>query len=291
MIAQLMNRVGLTILLLSSPLAFAGKIAKMDGKKVMINLEGDAAKPGDIFVVWDPNGKKKALVKIKQVRNDRAIGILGKGVAQPGWTIKISDRQGKPKKNVAKSEESGPKGRPMWGFMGGIVQDSVSVKIDDNNNAADGRETTVSMSGMGFSGKGVFDYNLFNFVWFRGMVGLEGFSAKAGGARTGCGGKACSVDIYYLSADLWGRAVYAMGDSKVWAGAGFTVMFPATKSATAIEESSITNTSAISAGGGFDWAFSPTMTIPVQIEYGLFPKSETVTASAIAFRAGLLMPF
>lgn len=276
-----------------APPAHAGKVAKVDGKKVMINLEGDSAKEGDIFVVWDPDGKKKGLVKIKGVRGDRAIGILGKGKAQSGWMIKVSDKPAKSKATAARTRSTPrsetPKAGSRWGFMAGIAKDSVKVKIDNDFNTT--RETTVTMTGMAFSVKGIFDYNLFGSFWFRGLGGLEGLSAK-GPTQAGCQGKACETNIYYLSGDMWGRFVLpTAGDTKYWAGGAFTLMFPATKSATAIEESSITNTSSISVGGGIDWAVSPTMMIPIQVEYILFPESDTVTATAIAVRAGLLYPF
>jgi outer membrane protein W len=279
----------------------AAKVTKVDGKKVMLNLEGDTAKVGDIFVVYNPEGKKKALIKIKAIRGDRAAAFLGKGKAETGWTAKVSDKsKGGGTKTAGRSRRSqeaetspAPSGetRSYWGAVVGFSMDSMSVDVD-NSSPADGvADKTVSLSGSSFSAKGLFDYLVFPQIWFRGMTGLEGLAAS-GSAEVGCdGGKTCEVNIYYLSFDFWGRYVFTNGGFRPWLGAGFSLMFPMSKDATALEKSSITNTSAMSAGLGFDWFLSDTMYIPMQVEYSMLPKSETVEASAINIRAGLAWPF
>lgn len=273
---------------------WAAKIAKVSGKKVMVTLEGDSAKAGDIFVLYDSAGKKKGLIKISAVKGDKAIGSLGRGKAEKGWTAKIAEKKGKKKSSQASTGRtssegrSGSTGKTMWGVMAGLSSTSMKVKIDNDNDGT--RETTVALSGMAFSVKGVYDYNLFSNIWFRGLLGIEGLSAK-GESQVGCGNAACDANIYYLSGDFWGRYVLPMETFKPWIGAAFTLMFPASKKASALEESSITNTSAISVGLGADWKMSETMTIPIQVGYSLLPNSDTVTAAMISIRAGFLMPF
>lgn len=286
--------IGMFSLVISTS-AFAAKVTKVDGRKVMIDLQGDAAKDGDIFVVYDPAGKRKGLVKVKGVKGNRAVGIVGKGKVQAGWQMKISDKAGKSKTSnsgktarasAPQSPSPSPTGKSFWGLMGGLAMDSMSVDIDGDGSS----DKTVSLDGMGFSAKGLFDYELFSQVWFRGLAGIEGLDAS-GSSEVGCGGKACSVSIYYLAADLWGRFVFSTGSFRPWLGAAFSLMFPLSKEATALEDSSITNTSAISVGGGVDWFTSETFYIPLQLEYSMLPKSETVEASAIAVRAGIAMAF
>jgi hypothetical protein len=274
----------------------AAKVLKIDGRKVMIDLEGDTAKDGDVFVVYDPAGKRKALVKIKGVKGSRAVGIVGKGKAQAGWKAKISEKTAGKSKSGSRTartsspepDTSSPSGTSFWGLMGGLAMNSMSVDIDNNNDGTS--DKTASLDGMGFSAKGLFDYELFSQVWFRGLAGIEGLDAS-GSSEVGCGGKACSVSIYYLAADLWGRFVFSEGSFRPWIGAAFSLMFPLSKDATALQDSSITNTSAISIGGGIDWFTSPTFYIPIQVEYSMLPKSETVEASAINARIGIAMPF
>ncbi|MGE0762059.1 MAG: hypothetical protein AB7N80_02155 [Bdellovibrionales bacterium] len=283
----------LSLLLTLSFTAEAAKVSKVDGRKVMIDLEGDSANAGDVFVVMDPNGKRKGLVKIRAVKGNRAVGLLGKGKAEAGWATKFSSA-GKSKSASGQAKTSGspietPTGTSFWGLIGGFSMNSMKVKVD--NDGDNTNETSVSLSGNAFSLKGLFDYNMFSQIWFRGMLGLEGLSAK-GPTQVGCQNKACDANIYYLSADFWARFLFSQsGSFRPWAGGAFSLMFPASKKATALEEKSITNTSAISLGGGFDWFTSPTFAIPVQVEYSLLPKSETVEATVIAIRAGVMFTF
>jgi outer membrane protein W len=136
------------------------------------------------------------------------------------------------------------------------------------------------------------DYPLFPWLIFRGMAGLEQFAV--GGANDtstgGCGGE-CTAEISYLTFDFWGKFNFSQGGFRPWAGAGFDVMFPLTKDSTALDKESITNTSVIAIGGGFDWMLSDTSYLPFQIEYNLYPSSAEVSASAIALRLGYAWGF
>lgn len=274
--------------------AHAAKVSKVDGRKILFELDGDNVKEGDVFVLLDEGGKKKGLVKVKGIRGTKAVGLLGKGKAQVGWIARVSDKVkvAKPSgprkaREAAKPTESGEQ-RGHWGIAAGMSMNTMSVDID--NDADQTADETVSLDGTSFSVKGIFDYLLIPQMWFRGMFGLQGLSAS-GKTAVGCQNEACSVSIYYLSADFWGRYIFSSGSFRPWVGGGFSLMFPMSKDVTALEDSSITNTSVISIGGGFDWQASPTMYIPIQLEYGMLPKSETVEASAITLRVGLMFPF
>ncbi|MBX7231013.1 MAG: outer membrane beta-barrel protein [Bdellovibrionales bacterium] len=277
----------------------AAKIAKIQGQKVLINLEGDPAEKGDIFAVYDPVGKKKGLLRIKGVRNDKAIGFLGKGTAQVGWVTKVSksssgdstSKQTSHKTEGMKSSASPTSQRAYWGLMGGASLDSMSVDIDNSVPADNVADKTVALSGTSFSVKGFFDYQLLDQIWFRGLSGIQGLSAASSSTESGCLSKPCSVDIYYLPFDFWGRYQFTTSYFRPWVGVGFSLLFPVTKDATAIQKSSITNTSLFSVGFGFDWFIAPNIFIPVQVDYSIFPKSETVEASSINMTAGLGLPF
>jgi hypothetical protein len=155
---------------------------------------------------------------------------------------------------------------------------------------------TASMSGYGFSAKGLFDYELFPQIWFRGTAGLETFNAEAGSRGSGrdCGpgnSDACNAKLMYLTFDFIGRYVFGQGSFRPWLGGGLGLLFPASKDATALDPASISTTNVIVFAGGFDWFTSPTFYVPVSIEYGLLPKSDEVEASWIALRAGFAVPF
>lgn len=276
----------------------AAKVVKVKGKKLIINLEGEPAIRGDLFFLLNKSGKKRAIIKIVKVKGEKALAIVGKGKARKGYSLKYRPRKGKKSKMAKKSKmkktnsssrtdgDSGsPSGDMYWGVMGGFAQDSMDVKLKNNDGTDRG---SASLSGNGFSLKGFFDYDLFNPIWFRSFFGIEQFSAEGG---NNCGeeptfGEACNADIMYLSLDLWGRFVFLEGSFRPWVGGGFAIMFPLSESSTALNESSITNTSVLAAGLGFDYYTSPTFFIPFQLEYGLLPSSDTVEANIIAIRAG-----
>ena len=74
-------------LVLANPSAWAARVTKVKGKKVLINLEGEHEKKGQIFYVVDEKGRKKGVVKIRSIKGDKAIGKLGKGKAKKGYAL------------------------------------------------------------------------------------------------------------------------------------------------------------------------------------------------------------
>jgi outer membrane protein W len=262
--------------------AQAATIQKVKGRKVLINLEGDSAKQGQIFYVLSNGGKKRGIIKIRKVKGDRAIAVLGKGRARKGWTIAERGKKGK------SSARRGSRGSSHWGVMGGYSMQSMSseISVDDGNGNITAQ--TTNMSGSGFSAKAIMDYQLFSSILFRGMVGMEMFSTSSADTFCGNGGdEECTADITYLTLDLWARYAFSPGGLRPWVGLGFDLMFPMAKEATAIDDSSITNTSVIAFGGGIDYMINSKTYIPLQIEYGIFPSSKEVTASTITARFGI----
>jgi outer membrane protein W len=84
---------------------------------------------------------------------------------------------------------------------------------------------------------------------------------------------------------------FSQGGFRPWVGAGFDVMFPLAKESTALDKESITNTSVIAIGGGFDWMLSDSSYLPLQLEYNLYPSSAEVSASAMSVRLGYAWGF
>lgn len=270
----------------------AAQVTKVKGKSALIDTEGDIVKPGEIYYVIDLNGARKAVVKIKKVKGSKAIAVIGKGAPKAG--MQLQSRDASPSQAAASSyspsssSSSGALGGAYWGGILGLGMDSMTADIIDANNIKSG---TASTSGMSFSVKGLYDHRLFDRVWFRGLAGVEGFKSEGG---NGCGTSrtaVCSVDIMYLSADAIGRYLFSESSFRPWAGGGFSLMFPLSKSSNLLESSSITSTYALIFASGFDWQASPSFYIPVSVEYAMLPKSETVEASWIQVRAGVAFGF
>ncbi|MCB9026849.1 MAG: hypothetical protein H6625_11060 [Bdellovibrionaceae bacterium] len=284
----------LTSIFFISHSVHGAKIAKVSGKKVYLLLDSPAeASKGSIFEIMDPQGKKKGLVKVMKIKGKRALGQL-KGTANKGWSLKLRKAQ-----QVAKSQDKAEEPEEkndryenlkqsspgtFYGVMAGFATNNMTATIDQTGNST----AEVNMTGSGFSGRLLFDHALWTSVWFRGLLGLENFATE--GAEDVCGASndtACDVEISYLSLDLWGRYLFSQGNFRPWVGLGFNLLFPSSKASTAIDEKSITSTSVFAGGGGLDWFFKPDMYIPLQVEYGLYPSSETVKAHYIAFRFGI----
>ncbi|MCB0362308.1 MAG: hypothetical protein KDD35_06285 [Bdellovibrionales bacterium] len=275
--------------------AWAAKVSKVKGKKVLIDLEGETAEKGQIFYILSSSGKKKGMVKIVSIKGDKAIAKLGKGKAAngdgleakgSGSSAKSKDSRGRSnKKSARKDKASSKSGNMGWGLLLGMGMDSMSVELDTVP------VESASLAGSGISYKALFDYGLFEKIWFRGTFGIESFNAEGSETNAACDSKVCSVNIQYLSLDFWGRYLFSLSSFRSWLGAGFTLWFPMSKETTALETNSITNTSVMAIGGGFDWQINPKFYVPFQVEYGLLPASEQVSASAIAIRLGIGMNF
>jgi outer membrane protein W len=95
----------------------------------------------------------------------------------------------------------------------------------------------------------------------------------------------------YGTLDLTARYLFTTGRMRPWLGFGIGLLFPVTKSSTALSASSIGTTNVMQFQGGLDFAVGQTMYVPISVEYGLLPKSDQVDAHWIALRVGLALPF
>lgn len=287
----------LATLILLTPSLYAAEVVKVKGKSVLIELKGDPAVSGDNFFAIGPDGKKKAIIRITKVKGDKAIGKVTKGKAMSGYTLEFKQtkvaggsKAAAPSSMPAPSAEdgSGEWVRAYWGVLAGFSIDTMSVSVSNASNQDLG---TVNMSGNGFSAKGLFDYELFSNIWFRGTTGVEMFNAAGGNICGTTNTGACNAKLTYLTFDFIGRYVFGHENFRPWVGAGLGLLFPMQKEATALDPSSISTTNVLLALGGFDWFISRNMFIPFSVEYGLLPKSEEVSANWIAVRAGVAWPF
>jgi outer membrane protein W len=270
-------------LLFTSLAAQAADVVKVKGKGVLVNLSGETAQVGDNYYLLNSSGKKIGIIRIvKMIKGDQAIAKLTAGQANPGMILQKRAAGGG---TTARRREKGGGGsaylqsKSYWGVLGGFSKNSMSVDLTNGANA--------SMSGTGFSVFGMFDYMFFDRVWFRGSAGYEAFNVSGGNACSGT----CDAQIGYLAFSFMGRYLFTDGSIRPWLGGGFDLLFPATKSSTALESSSVTNAGIFIFAAGADWSISNTMYIPFSVEYGLFPKSASVEASWIAVRAGIAVPF
>jgi len=271
----------------------AAQVAKVKGRALLIDTQGDSLRAGDILYVVDMSGKKKAIIKIMKVRGNKAIAKLGKGKPQAGMALLKRGASFAPP--VASSSDSdystsnyssGDFGR-SWGGMLGLGSDSLTADIITDTGIKQG---TASTSGMGYSLNGLYDHRLMDHVWFRGLAGIETLKSEGGSNCGDSGTEKCTVNLMYLGASALGRYLFSEGKFSPWVGGGVSLLFPLTKDSSLLKSSSVTSTYVLLFSGGLDWKISPRMSIPLSLEYGMFPKSETVEASWIQFRVGVAMP-
>jgi outer membrane protein W len=174
--------------------------------------------------------------------------------------------------------------------------DSMSVKVlwqktVAGEHAEGDEKETSSLSGSGFSAKGLFDYDLGNNISIRGLGGIETFNVS-GGSSCGPGNdSACTSKIIYLTGDGMARYLFSHKELRPWGGLGLSLLFPLSASGTALDPASVGSTWMLIAGGGVDWFINPKMYVPISIEYGMFPPTDQVKAHWIAVRAGFAVPY
>ena len=298
-----MNRISCQVLLiifvlLFTPQIHAAKVAKIKGKRIFVLLKSpNEARPGDIFLVLNKNGKRQGTVQILKVKGKKAMARLKSGKAKKGLRMKFSKkgkikavkkraprRMEEPMPSLDKFAKFNTNLKSFYGVMAGYSLDSMTAAIDQGG----GVTQDATMEGNGFSGRIFFDYPLWESIGFRGMLGIENFTGESEDKICGASNdEICDIEISYISLDLWGRWLLMSGSFRPWLGVGFNLLFPSSKLSTAIEEDSITSTSVIAPGIGVDWYIKRNMYIPIQFEYGLFPSSESVSASYIAARLGV----
>jgi hypothetical protein len=287
----------LTILFITSLFfteqATAGKVVKVKGKKVFIMLdpeEVDSTQNGDKLLLTTPNGKKRALVMVRNKRGNKVIAQLGKGKAAKGL-ISMPHSGGKkksspsiddyePASDIARDElSSGQKKKSdlRFGIMAGFGTATQNV-----TDVAD-------MSGSTMAFKGLIDYTLFGGLGIRGRIGMDMFSV------TGSAGSIeYQTDINYLTVDMLLR--YNIVDSSsfgLFVNGGVGIYSPMSSDLgqnPAILEDSISTTSLLIVGLGASIPIG-SMELFIGADYLYFPPSDDVSTSAISGKLGLLFGF
>lgn len=278
-------------LLLFSQISQAGRVVKVKGKKVYILLdtsEINSTFKNDIMYLTTTTGKKTALIKIKGIRGNKAIAVLGKGKAKKGLLTrpKKSAKKKKRKKDlmeapmedaseVAEVDTGDDEGSDiMMGLLGAFGTATQNV-----TNVAD-------MSGSTMGIKGIFDYELFSDLGVKAQIGLDQLTVSGNS-----GSQQFETSISYLAIDLLLRYNLMFGRSfGMYFNGGMGIYSPMTTDLgtnAALQEDSISTTSLLIFGAGFVIPFR-SWQIQVGGDYLYFPPSEDVDTSVIAGKLGIL---
>lgn len=278
--------------------SWAATVAAVKGQKTLINLEGADAAPGDEFFLIDAaSGKKKAIIRIKQVKNGRATGDIVKGRAAPGYTLQAKG-SGRPMSADVSDSSYSPRSSSGGSAAGGYLlnpKDSYGVYGEYLMNTMDATHTvggtvkaTANMKDSSFGVGGYYDYAYTNELMARGAVAIEQFSAAGPSDVAGdCGGNDCSAEITYLSFYGIGKYNFNIGKYRPWVGAGGGFMIALSKKSNILKESEIATNQVITLIGGVDIQMSRKNYIPVSLEYSMFfPPADLVKAHMIILKGG-----
>lgn len=279
--------------------ASAADISQVKNNRALVNLQGEPAGPGTEFFAIDSGGKKRALIRIRQVRGDKAIADVVKGQARPGMALipgpsGASSGSGRVQNVPDSSQETSSRPRGFLGkllrrnsglgFVAGISQNTMSLTAKKS-----GASDELSMTGNTFNLMGIYDYPASPTFTIRGAVGMETFGAKSTTTLPAvCNDTTnCEVGFNYLAFEGFGQFNFMTGKTRAFVEAGLAFLMAMGKTSTIsnLDTSSSTNQMLIF-GVGADIGMGKGAYIPLVVEYATFPGSSSVKASAMIFRAG-----
>jgi hypothetical protein len=270
--------------------AHAGKVMKVNGSKVYIMFDQEEPfTTNDYFILNNAEGKKLGLVQIKKFKGRKAIGLLKKGKADKGYTTTFKAAGKKPKapsvvvedESAEEDDSSSQYPRPRMGVLAGYGM--ASQEVDQ------GSLGISSQSGSSIALRGLYDYPLFQSVYFRGMVGAEAFSVSGDGRPLSNLSVVTSTgtDITYLTMDaLFHWSFSKSKSSSFYLIGGLGILYPMSKSSDIIIEDSIDSLAIGEFGGGMEFHLNG-YTLPFEVAYYYFPSGD-VTTNVISLKLGLL---
>lgn len=267
----------ITALLLTSVVcpAYAIRTLTIKNDRVLVDLEGESVSVGDKLGARSSDGKARAILEIKQIREGKAVAAILKGKMQQEYTLSKVGARSSGGSSTAGSGSSAP--GKSWGVMGGYAMNSMSSKISN---------TTISVSGSSFSVNGIYQMPLPDLgqkVSARILGGYETFQATGSDSGTDR-----TVDISYLGVQgLLRYTFYQQPKFSVWAGGGLGFLFAIAKSSkNFLDESKISTNQTLIGSIGVDYSLNSKNYIPVQFDYVIYPDSSTSTARQMIIRAG-----
>ncbi len=271
--------------------AHAGKVMKVNGSKVYILFDQEEPfTTNDYFILNNAEGKKLGLVQIKKSKGRKAIGLLKKGKADKGFTTTFKAAGKKPKASSVVADDSAeeddtssqyPKSR--LGVLAGYGMASQSITQQTTTS------TESSQDGSSIALRGLYDYPLFQSVFFRTMIGAEFFSVTGDGIPLAgpASPTTTGTDITYVTMDaLFHWSVLKGKSSSFYLIGGLAILYPMSKSSDIIIEGSIDSLAIGEFGAGMEFHLNG-YSLPFEVSYYYFPSGD-VSTNVISLKLGLL---
>lgn len=300
--------------------AWSMEVIKVRDQKVLIKLNGESASLGQIYTLIDSQGRKKGVVKITQIKGDRAISQMSRqSKAKPGWSLQFqsdgredsaankssygggdsldyrggSGGSAKNQRNSSNNSYAKQLGLPFsLGFFGGM--NSAKFKVSNiGEDPPTNNGEAVTLDGTGYNFEAFMDYSFNDSFSLRGSVGMEQFKTDGNASKvcyTTPASKtkvACFADIQYLFAGGIAQFTFTRDHFiRPWVGAGMRFMIPMDEVSTAINVKTIKNSSTFGVASGLDIGLQRGLSIPVQFEYNTFLSSDNVKAQYFSMKIG-----
>nr|BFD60100.1 hypothetical protein CKG001_22070 [Bdellovibrio sp. CKG001] len=261
--------------------AWALKTVVVKNDRALIDLEGEDLQVGDKVGARDSDGKARALLEIKQIKNGKAVAAILKGKMSQEFSLsKIG--AGKAASSAASSKSASVKSsssKSAWGVTAGYAMNNMTVKPSPSSS--------VSLSGSSINASGFYQMNLDGNISARFLGGYETLVAKGTSSNVSCSGSECSVDISYLGVEALVRYSYLRNTKfDAWVGGGLGFLFAIGKSSNVLNTSKISTNQTFVGSLGLDYHLSKKNFIPVQLDYAMYPDNNTSSANQIILRAG-----
>ncbi|MEN0058256.1 MAG: hypothetical protein AAGB31_05435 [Bdellovibrio sp.] len=281
-------------LILFSTTSFAASVTAVKGQKVLISMDGDLIQEGEEFFLINPSSRKRtAIIRIKQIKGDKALGDILKGSATAGHTLQAKASSTSISRDVAPggdtaattSEKFTLPLRPSYGLVGGYIQNSMTATVSYKDGFGVTQKSEAAMSGSGFAVGGFYDHVFTQSLVGRGYVGLEQFNATTTIDTSACtNSTTCDAKINYLSFYGLGKWYPWQGQYRPWLGGGVGYLYAVSKSSTALKD--VSGNQVFTLALGADIQKDRRNYIPISLEYNMFQSTSTVKANMILLKIG-----
>ncbi len=250
--------------------ALALRPVAIKGNRTLVDLEGESLSAGDRLTARSNDGRTRALLEVKQVKNGRAVADVVKGRMSMDLNLVLAGGK------AARSAGRSGGGKSAWGFTAGMANNAMTVKLTSGS---------VSLAGSSFNVSGFYQPHIDGNFSARVLVGYE--TLQATGTSTVCASSECKVNISYLGIETVVRYSFVRNQTMdVWAGAGLGFLFAIGKDSNILDTSKISTNQTIVGSLGLDYKLSRTSFVPVQFDYAMFPDNAASSAKQMILRVG-----
>ena len=270
----------LALITLSLP-AFALKPVAVKGNKALVDLEGESLSVGDRLMARSNDGKARAILEVKQVKNGRAVTDVIKGRMSMDLNLALAGSSGSSSGRTARSGGKSGGGKSAWGVTAGMASNTMTVKLASGS---------VSLAGTSFNVSGFYQPHIDGNFSARVLVGYETLNTT--GTNSVCANSECKANISYLGIETVMRYSFVRNQTMdVWVGAGLGFLFAMGKESNILDTSKISTNQTIVGSLGLDYKLKQGSFIPVQFDYAMFPDNATSSAKQMILRVGYGMSF